>query len=345
MKYTTLCALFCLLLTACATTADGGMAEPTVEASTKELAADDAFTSTEPIADANGFPVTIRHDQGAITLEAPAERIVVMTEEFIELAVALEVPLVGVGAGRNQPTGDTFTQLPYLDRPILGEPVYLNARQPNMEAILALQPDLILRNGSPQGFDDEFHDSFAQVAPTLTYAAADVGGWKEALRGFAVAINRSEQAEAVIRDYDARVAELRAEMEPVVEQAPNVALLVSSIDQLVIANEQFALGGLMQTLGFTLSVPDSVEMLPMGYSQISPEILGDITADTIVVMRNLDGKEHTGDAILASLDIPVLIAEIRPGMGYAGPFAEIIYLEEFAEAFRAAYLPDSAGSE
>ncbi|MEM7126019.1 MAG: ABC transporter substrate-binding protein [Chloroflexota bacterium] len=331
MKRTTLLTLIYLLLVGCAAPVQLDTVDST---ETEESAIAEAPVETA------GFPVTIVHDAGEITLDQPAERIVVMSEEMIELAIALDAKLVGVGAGRNEPVDGKLPEMPYLERPIVGEPVYLDAQQPSMEAIFALEPDLIFRNGPPAGFDDEFREQFEQIAPTLTYVAAEPGGWKNALRGLAMALGRTELAEQTIADYDARVAELQAEMAPVVEQAPDVTLLVGSPDVLGIVDEQFAIGGIMQTLGFTLSVPESIEMPPFGYNQISPEILGEVTAETIVQMRRFDGKEYAGDEILNSLEIPVLLTEIRQGMPYAGPFAEVIYLESFANGFREQYLSE-----
>lgn len=294
--------------------------------------------STDPAA----FPVTVTHDRGELTLEKPAARLVVFSEEFIELFVALDLAPVGVALWRNEPTGETFTQLPYLEQPIPGAPFYLNGDEPNLEALVALQPDLILHHDYADNANAELYDSLSQIAPTLAYSGATIGGWKRALRGLAQATGRREQAEAIITDYDARVVALQAAMAPVVEQAPTVTVLLSGIDFVGVFDERFAIGGLLETLGFTLTVPSSVMMDPSGYINISPEILGEITADSLMTLRFDNDQEHVSDPILGSLTMPVLRTEIRPGMGYTGPFAEIIYLEGFAKAFSAQYLPAAA---
>lgn len=53
-----------------------------------------------PSAFAQEFPLTIHHAKGETEVAAPAKRVVVFSEEFIETAVALEVPLVAVGLWR-----------------------------------------------------------------------------------------------------------------------------------------------------------------------------------------------------------------------------------------------------
>lgn len=297
----------------------------------------DTTAAPPPTAATTGFPVTITHDRGAITLDQPAERIVVFSEEFIELFVALDLAPVGVGLWRNEPTGDIFNQLPYLEQPIPGKPRYINGSEPNLEVIAALQPDLILNHEYSDSGNAHLQASLAEIAPVLTYYGGEVGGWQRAICGLGQATGHLDRAEAIIADYDARVAELQAEMVPVVEQAPDVALLLSGVDFVGIFDERFAIGGLMQVLGFTLSVPENIEMPESGYANLSVENLRDLSADTVVQMRFNADQEHISDPILASLAMPTLQTEIYQGMGYTGPFAETIYLAGFVDAFRAQY--------
>jgi len=306
---------------------------------------DSAVTPTTAPAATSAFPVTITDDKGEVTLDKPAERIVVFSEEFTELFVAMELAPVGVALWRNEPTGDIFNQLPYLDQPIPGEPRYIDGSEPNLEVIAALQPDLILFHEYSDSGNADLHVSLAQIAPMLTYYGGEVGGWQRALRGLGQATGYSDRADTIIADYEARVAALQTEMAPVAEQKPNVALLLSGIDFVGIFDERFAIGGLMETLGFTLSVPEAIAMPESGYVNISVENLRDITADTIVQMRFNADQEHISDPILTSLAMPVLPTEIYQGMGYTGPFAETIYLEGFADVLRARYLADAPNTE
>lgn len=302
---------------------------------------DTAVTPTTAPAATSAFPVTITHDKGELTLDKPTERIIVFSEEFTELFVALDIAPVGVALWRNEPTGDIFNQLPYLDQPIPGEPRYIDGSEPNLEVIAALQPDLILNHEYSDSGNADLQASLAQIAPTLTYYGGEVGGWKRAIRGLGQATGHLDRAEAIIADYDTRVAELQAAMTPVVEQAPTVALLLSGVDFVGIFDERFAIGGLMQVLGFTLSVPEMIAVPKSGYVNISVENLREITTDTVVQMRFNADQEHISDPILASLPMPVLQTAIYQGMGYTGPFAETIYLEGFADALRAQYLVDA----
>ncbi|MGB9752283.1 ABC transporter substrate-binding protein [Roseiflexus castenholzii] len=289
-------------------------------------------------ADSAAFRDTITHDRGTITLERPAERIVVFSEEFTEIMIALDLAPVGVALWRNEPTGDTFTQLPYLDQPIPGQPRYIDGNTPNLEVIAALRPDLIVYHDYGGEAGDTLYASLGQIAPTVAYSGGEVGGWKRAIQGIAQAADRVPQAEQIIAAYDARVTALTAEMAPIVQQAPVVTLLLSGIDFVGVFDARFAIGGLMQTLGFRLAVPEGTVMDESGYAAISAEILSAIEADSVVTMRFEAEKAHLADPILSTLNVPILTTEIYEGMGYTGPFAEVIHLEGFAQAFRDHYL-------
>ncbi|HXF61648.1 MAG TPA: ABC transporter substrate-binding protein, partial [Caldilineaceae bacterium] len=272
----------------------------------------------------SAFPITVTHERGEVTFDKPATRVVIFSEEFIELAIALDIAPVGVGLWRNAPTRETFTSLPYLDEPIPGEPRYLDGEQPNLEAILTLQPDLILQHDYEGGNGDELYASFSQIAPTLAYSGGKVGAWKQAIRGLGQATGRSEQAEQVIARYDARVAELQQAMEPVVAMAPEVTVLLSWVDGAGVFDERFSIGGLMYMLGFRLTTPLGEAMDPSGYVDISAETVAEISADTVMVLRFDSDQQHPIDPLLNTLDIPVLHTEIYPGMGYTGPYTELI---------------------
>jgi hypothetical protein len=127
-----------------------------------------------------------------------------------------------------------------------------------------------------------------------------------------------------------------------VEQAPTVTLLLSWQDGTGVFDENFSLGGLMHTLGFDLVTPLGDEMDPSGYVIISLEALTEIEADTVVVLRFVTDEAHPVDDILPSIGIPVIETKVYPGMGYTGPYAELIYLEQFAEGLSKQYLASGA---
>ena len=90
------------------------------------------------VTDANGTDVCLP--------EAP-ERVIALMESDLDALLALGVDVVGTTNGRGQSTPPRYLS-EYLPEAL---PVVGNLYQPNLEAVLALDPDLILMGG----FNDE----------------------------------------------------------------------------------------------------------------------------------------------------------------------------------------------
>ena len=323
------------------TAAEAEVEEPETAAETvAEAEADDSEEMAEED-DGGAFPMTITHDFGEVTFEKPPERIVAISPNFLEMAVALDVPVVAVGWVGLPPTEDGgLPPLPQMAKPILGDPVYFNDEMPNREALLALNADLIMRDAlGVEGDEDPNHDLMNEVAPTLSYSfsISEPGAWVDIMRDFGRIVGKSEQAEEVIAEYETQSATLVEEAAPLAEAAPEIAMIYGGPDFVGMIGSSFAIGGLIETLGFTLVVPDSVEMPPTGIIDVSPEILDQIEADTIILWKFVPDAPILGEELLDVLDTPILTLNPVPGVGFTGPNSEIFYMTNILEAFQAEY--------
>ncbi|MEM8858831.1 MAG: ABC transporter substrate-binding protein [Chloroflexota bacterium] len=330
------------LLAACG----GRDAQPASEADGPAAASE----AEEEMADA--FPITLTHDFGEVTFDQPPERIVAMSLTVLEMAVALDVPVVAVGFTGLPPAEDGgVPPLPHLDKPILGDPVYLEPGPPNQEVILELNPDLIVMDtlGIEPGTDNPTHDLMTAVAPTMSYSSSisEPRAWIAVFRDFARLMGKSEQAEEVIAEYEANAAELIEAVAPILDISPEITMIYGSPDNVGMISNEFAIGGLVNTLGFTLVVPDGVEFDPGGIVNISPEILNQIDADTIMMWKFDPSAPILGEELLATLDIPVATLFPQNGVGFTGPNSEIFYMTAVAEALQSAYgdAAETAGDE
>ncbi len=172
-----------LLLTACAGEGEGGTgvtAEPSVAAG--------ADTTT-----------TVEHAMGTTEVPADVERVVVLDTGELDAVVSLGV--VPVGAV----TTDVSTSVVEYLGPELAdvEPVG-TIGTPNLEAIAALRPDLILSNTVRH---EDLYDELSAIGPTVF--ADDVGDtWKQTLLLAGEAMGEQQQAETLIADYETRAAEV-----------------------------------------------------------------------------------------------------------------------------------------
>jgi len=175
-------------------------------------------------------------------------------------------------------------------------PVAGNADDPNLETVAALRPDLVI--GWTGGIEEKYA-ALSAIAPTV---AVDVDFTDAAvsLRAIAAALGREAEAEAVISAFDERRAARLRE----IGEIGDVSVVLG------IGGQQFRV---YQPTGSSVArwlaeaggriVPDIASSIGEPYGDelvlISPENLGQVTGETIVVMHNTGAA---GEAALAELE-------------------------------------------
>jgi iron complex transport system substrate-binding protein len=170
-----------LLLTSCASSAGGAETADTTEVETPAGVTIDM--PTEPQA-ALGFYTT-----------------------DVDMLITLGFPLADT-----QPVRDDFSAFPdfFPQEALAGIEVFGNFPEFNLEKILEVGPDFIL-NGL--GYDEDLDADLQKIAPTYTYNAFDGADWRDSFHQAAVDLGREEQYQAWTDAYEARVAEIRAELD------------------------------------------------------------------------------------------------------------------------------------
>jgi iron complex transport system substrate-binding protein len=138
---------------------------------------------------------------GPVAVPARAERVVCLDLSKIQRMLDVGVVPVGVPDGW-QPLDEHAAWYGSVAR--TG-----TQSAPDIEAIAALRPDLVL--GSPQGVDDALYARLSALAPTVVLAARGLGaGWKELSEADAIAAGRQAELATVRERYAARLGEVRA---------------------------------------------------------------------------------------------------------------------------------------
>lgn len=280
-----------------------------------------------------GFPVTLEHARGTLTLDKPAERIVFVSEEFIEVAVAMNIAPAAVGIWRSEIV-NPFEKLPYLDQPVKGAPLAVAGSEPNIEALLGVNPDLIIFHDYLESPQDEVVALYKKVAPTATFYGSIPGEWKKVARAVGLATGKLAKADEIAAAFDADVAKLRAQMAPIVARHPTVTPVFGWGESSGYFDERFAVGANFVRLGLTVRQPLGDRIDPSGFSIASAETVPSIDADTVFVWR---GDVSPFDPLLARLPMPVLEMPLPHGIGYTGPFAERIYMQAIVDLFTKQY--------
>ena len=160
-------------------------------------------------ADPSGaFPVTVEHTFGATTVPAAPQRVVTVGFNEQDFALALGTTPVGVRdyLGYDHQTRPWAVDLlPTDPLPTVG------AAEINVEAVAALEPDLIL--GVYSFMDEATYRQLSAIAPTVAESADHPTGatpWQEQTRMTGRALGEADAAQALVDEVDARFADVRA---------------------------------------------------------------------------------------------------------------------------------------
>ncbi|MQA82940.1 MAG: ABC transporter substrate-binding protein [Streptosporangiales bacterium] len=148
----------------------------------------------------SGFPHTVTHHKGETELDHKPKRIVALDNSLVEAVVALDRPLVGGISSYRDLKGFP----PYLGDAVADTEEVGPLESPDLEAITALEPDLIV---SASVRHDALYDELSAIAPTI-FVETTGPTWKDNIRLLAKALGEEEKATQVLGDYEKRAAAL-----------------------------------------------------------------------------------------------------------------------------------------
>ncbi|NEO26182.1 MAG: iron-siderophore ABC transporter substrate-binding protein [Kamptonema sp. SIO4C4] len=140
---------------------------------------------------------TIEHGMGATQVPETPQRIVTLDFATTESLLAINI----------LPVGTPNSPYPYLQER-LQDVEHIGSFEPNLERVLALQPDLILGITYWQ----DIYAQASKIAPTLLFPLETSANWKQILLSVGEVVNRSEAVEQVMRQYEARLEEFKSKM-------------------------------------------------------------------------------------------------------------------------------------
>lgn len=227
-------------LVACSTDINGDVI-------TDETVAAEPTTTTV----ATAFPVTV----GDLTLAQEPVRIVSMS------ATATET-LFAIGAGDKVIAVDNFSNYPAETASL----EKLDAYQPNVEAISALEPDLVIISYDPGNLVEQLRT--LSIPVFAAYAVADLGGAYEQIEQLGALSGRSAQAARL-------TTSMKADIETIVaattKTSPALTYFYELDPTLYTITSNTFIGGVFSLLGLS-SVADGVEA-GNDYPQLSAEVL------------------------------------------------------------------------
>jgi iron complex transport system substrate-binding protein len=230
---------------------------------------------------------TVAHVAGATEVCGQPERIVVLGPYVLEPLLALGVQPVAFAdhiqfhqGDYDNPSQQIFYLGSRIDQPIANVGIAYN---PSIEAMLKVQPDLIL--GMESSAKD--YGRFSEIAPTILINWSEP---EESLKTIAQAVDRTEQAEQLLMEMKQRIATNRQDFAPVVAKYPQVLLMSSAqLQEIYLGRNTFGLcSSMIEELGFQLVLPtDFTEPLSGSPLPMSIEVLPQLNnADLVILLGN-----------------------------------------------------------
>lgn len=280
--------------------------------------------------------VLITHAEGETEVPKNPERVVVIGEEILELAWVLDMNVVGLAPGRVPP--EKITSENKIDPAFFAESFFAGSgyedvtvvgtwTEPSVEAILALEPDLIIRTyWGQEGFEQ-----LSQIAPTVSFSQIQENSWEAALAEMAKITDGQALVDAAVSELESTYETLGERLADagVFERTPN-ALVVSPFpggDIYLYTGDRGA--DTLRALGFTYALPGGLvvdaESDPGGWTTpISEEALLQTEADTLLLSLTTSGFE--GDpatvALLGRSDGQLAQHQLAPMSPWTGPIVD-----------------------
>ncbi|MDN2662333.1 Fe2+-enterobactin ABC transporter substrate-binding protein [Psychromonas sp. 14N.309.X.WAT.B.A12] len=210
--------------------------------------------------DPSGWPRSIMTSQGLITLAKPPQRIVSTSVTLSGTLLAIDAPLVASGA--TMPNTNVASEKGFMRQwDTIAEQRGVKAlyqSEPNAEAIIKAQPDVIIISATGADSAMRLYDQLKDIAPTLVIRYDDKS-WIQLAQTFGNLFGLETQAESVINSFQQQVEQTKQNI--TLPEQPTTAMVYTLDDSgASIWTSQSAQGRLLETLGFTLAtVPESIK--------------------------------------------------------------------------------------
>lgn len=268
---------------------------------------------------------SVTHARGVTEISGSPQRVVVLDTGELDAVVALGV--TPVGAVSAQPGGGLQS---YLADRTRDTQVVGTIAAPNLEAIAALDPDLILSN---QVRHPEIYEQLGAIAPTV-YAARVGVAWKDTLRLAGDALGRRADADRLLAEHERKAAEVgRLFGDPA---ATRVSMVRFTGGTVRLYGRGSFIGTILDDAGFARPASQQVQET---FVEVAPEQIGLADGDLLFYAAyGQDGAAGRAAVVAGPLwrELPVVAAgrahEVSDDLWYLGigPIAGGLVLDELA---------------
>ncbi|WP_143415315.1 iron-siderophore ABC transporter substrate-binding protein [Geobacillus sp. E263] len=241
---------------------------------------------------------TIEHAMDTTEIKGTPERVVILTNEGTEALLALGVKPVGAVK--------SWTGNPWYDHikdKMEGVKELGTESEPNLEAIAALKPDLIIGNKLRH---EKIYEQLKAIAPTV-FSETLRGNWKDNFMLYAKAVNKEEKGKEVIAEYDKRIEDLKAKLGDKLKMKVSIVRFMAG-DVRIYHKDSFS-GVILDQLGF--SRPESQNVNDFAEMGVTKERIPAMDGDILFYFTYETGdgeaskleKEWINDPLFKSLNV------------------------------------------
>jgi iron complex transport system substrate-binding protein len=241
---------------------------------------------------------SVEHAMGSTTIKGTPKRVVILTNEGTEALLALEIKPVGaVQSWTGNPWYDHIKDK-MKDVKVVG-----TESEVNVEAIAALNPDLIIGNKMRQ---EKIYDQLSAIAPTV-FAETLRGDWKENFTLYASAVNKVDKGNEVLEQYDSRITDLKAKLDGQLTKKVSMVRFMAG-DVRIYHKDTFS-GVILDQLGFAR--PDSQNVNDFAEKNVTKERVPAMDGDVLFYFTYDTGdgkaseleKEWINDPLFKNLQV------------------------------------------
>lgn len=218
---------------------------------------------------------TLTHASGDITISEKPERI---------LAPYLEDSLVALGEKPVAQWSIGDTVLEYLQPQLEGVPK-IGWDLP-IEQTIEQDPDLIIFS-APSSLQNGSYDDYSNIASTYVYEAETSADWRKQLTTMGEILNKQEDAEQVLSDFDQKVQEASSSLEESIGDETIAFVWTMGEQFYVFSNTRYGAEVLYNDIG--VNEPEFIQNLPEEGAEWNPialEELGQMDADHVFLIGN-----------------------------------------------------------
>ena len=227
---------------------------------------------------AEGATRLFTHALGETEIPVNPQRIVVL--DGVDNLLALGVKPVGAAQWIGSASGMEAAWPAYLDPADLEGITFLGASsEPNLEALVALHPDLIIGRTNPH---EEIYAQLSQIAPTVIVDIANSGQWREQFILYAEILGREAEAQALMAQFEERataIAERLAQLDP----NPEVSVARFDPERIVMYQGGLFVGQVLAAAGVQRPANQAVDN---SSEQLSLETITELDADVIFAIES-----------------------------------------------------------